>query len=54
MKVYKVRNEKKVRIYLNHIEMKIFRTDLENYIRAVLLQVAKQRRWKWYLNKEKK
>jgi hypothetical protein len=27
---------------------------VEKYIKARLVQIAKQRRWKWFFNKEKK
>jgi len=57
MLVRKVRGEDKVgKIILLASEVAAVRKmgiPIENYITARLVQIAKERRWKWYFNKEK-
>lgn len=58
MLVRKVRGQDKVgKITITSSEAKFVRfmgLPLEQYVKQMLLKIAKQRRWKWYLNKEKK
>jgi hypothetical protein len=58
MLVRKVRGQNKVgRITLTPTEiMYVKRAGLtiEKYVKHTLLIIAKERRWKWYFNKEKK
>lgn len=57
MYVRKVRGQDKVgKIILTSAQVAIVRKlgiPIEQYVKQMLLQIAKQRRWKWYLNKEK-
>jgi hypothetical protein len=56
MFVRKVRGQNKVgKITLTAAEIAVVRKlgrALEDYVKQALLIIAKQRRWKWYLNKE--
>jgi hypothetical protein len=56
MFVRKVRGQNKVgKITLTAAEIAVVRKlgmALEGYVKQALLIIAKQRRWKWYLNKE--
>jgi hypothetical protein len=58
MLVRKVRGEDKVgKVILLASEVAVARKmgiPVEKYVKARLVQIAKQRRWKWYFNKEKK
>jgi hypothetical protein len=58
MFVRKVRGQNKVgKITLTAAEIAVVRKlgmVLEDYVKHALLIIAKERRWKWYLNKEKK
>ena len=58
MYVRKVRGQDKVgKIILTSTEAAVVRKKgvaLEDYVKHALLIIAKKRRWKWYLNKEKK
>jgi hypothetical protein len=58
MLVRKVRGEDKVgKVILLAAEVAVVRKmgiPVEKYIKARLVQIAKQRRWKWFFNKEKK
>ena len=57
MLVRKVRGQDKVgKITLTPLEMAVARKlnlPLEEYVKQLLLFVAKKRRWKWYFSKEK-
>jgi hypothetical protein len=57
MLVRKVRGEDKVgKVILLAAEVAVVRKmgiPVEKYIKARLVQIAKQRRWKWFFNKEK-
>ena len=57
MYVRKVRGQNKVgRIILTRTELMYVERaglKLEQYVKHTLLIIAKQRRWKWYLNKER-
>jgi hypothetical protein len=57
MLVRKVRGEDKVgKITLLASEVAMIRKigiPIEKYVAARLVQIAKERRWKWYFNKEK-
>ena len=57
MIVRKVRGEGRVgKIIMSKIEYDICKklgVSVEDFIREALLMIAKKRRWKWYLNKEK-
>ena len=56
MYVRKVRGQDKVgKIFLLKSEVDLIRklgVPLEQYVKQMLLRIAKERRWKWYLNKE--
>ena len=56
MLVRKVRGQDKVgKITLTPAEVAVVRKlgmTLEDYVKQALLLIAKERRWKWYLNKE--
>jgi len=56
MYVRKVRNQNKVsKITLTATEVALVKKmdiSLEKYVKQMLRIVAKQRRWKWYFNKE--
>jgi hypothetical protein len=58
MYVRKVRGQDKVgKITLTKTEVEVVRRmgiSLEKYIKGRLVQIAKERRWKWYFNKKKK
>ena len=58
MYVRKVRGQDKVgKIMLTKTEVEVVRRmgiSLEKYIKGRLVQIAKERRWKWYFNKKKK
>jgi hypothetical protein len=58
MLVRKVRGQNKVgKVILLAAEVAVVRKmgiPVEKYIKARLVQIAKQRRWKWFFNKEKK
>jgi hypothetical protein len=58
MIVRKVRGQDKVgKITLTKTEVEVVRRmgiSLEKYIKGRLVQIAKERRWKWYFNKKKK
>jgi hypothetical protein len=58
MYVRKVRGQDKVgKIILTAAQVAVVRKlgiPLEEYVKQTLLLIAKKRRWKWYLNKEKK
>jgi hypothetical protein len=58
MFVRKVRGQDKVgKITLTAAEIAVVQKlgmVLEDYVKHALLIIAKERRWKWYLNKEKK
>jgi hypothetical protein len=57
MYVRKVRNQNKVsKITLTATEVALVKKmdiSLEKYVKQMLRIIAKQRRWKWYFNKEK-
>jgi hypothetical protein len=57
MIVRKVRGQNKVgKIILSKSEVDSVRRvglKIEDYVRQRLIQIAKERRWKWYFNKEK-
>lgn len=57
MYVRKVRGQDKVgKIILTAAQVAVVRKmgiPLEEYVKQTLLLIAKKRRWKWYLNKEK-
>ena len=57
MLVRKVRGQDKIgKIILTPYEVAVVRKlgmDPKDYVKQALLIIAKQRRWKWYLNKEK-
>ena len=57
MLVRKVRGQNKIgRIILSRTEADLARrmgVTLESYVKVRLAQIAKQRRWKWFFNKEK-
>ena len=57
MIVRKVRGQNKIgKIIMLAAEVAVVRKlgiPLEEYINARLVQIAKERRWKWFLNKEK-
>jgi len=56
MYVRKVRNQNKVsKITLTATEVALVKKmdiSLEKYVKKMLRIIAKQRRWKWYFNKE--
>jgi hypothetical protein len=58
MNVRKVRGQDKVgKITLTPAEVAVVQKmgmKIEDYIKHALLLIAKERRWKWYLNKEQK
>ena len=58
MIVTKVRGQDKVgKIIVSISEAEVCKkmgVPLEQYVKQMLLQIAKKRKWKWYLNKEKK
>jgi hypothetical protein len=55
--VRKVRGQNKVgKIILSRTQVELVRKQglkLEDYVKQMLILIAKQRRWKWYFNKEK-
>jgi len=57
MYVRKVRGQNKIgKIVLNAFQVAVIRKSglsLEDYVKQQLLLIAKERRWKWYFNKEK-
>jgi hypothetical protein len=57
MHVRKVRNQNKVgKIILNRGQVEAAKRNgvpLEEYVKAMLIMIAKKRRWKWYFTKEK-
>jgi hypothetical protein len=57
MIVRKIRNQNKIgKIILSKSEVDAVRRmglEIEDYVRQRLIQIAKERRWKWYFNKEK-
>ena len=57
MLVRKIRGEDKIgKVILLAAEVAVVRKmgiPVEKYIKARLVQIAKQRRWKWFFNKEK-
>ena len=57
MIVRKVRGQDKVgKIILSRPEVESVKrmgVSLEDYVKQRLIQIAKERRWKWYFNKEK-
>jgi hypothetical protein len=57
MLVRKVRGQDKIgKIILTPYEVAVVRKlgmDPKDYVKQTLLIIAKKRRWKWYLNKEK-
>ena len=58
MIVRKIRGEERIgKIILSRTETEVCKrmgVSLELYVKNMLLKIAKQRRWKWYLNKDKK
>jgi len=56
MIVRKVRGQNKVgKIILSRTEVEVVRrrkVKLEDYVKQVLILIAKRRRWKWFFNKE--
>ena len=58
MLVRKVRGQNKVgKIILSRSEVELVKrmgVSFEAYVRQRLVQIAKERRWKWYFNEEKK
>jgi hypothetical protein len=58
MLVRKVRGQNMIgKVILLAAEVAVVRKmgiPVEKYIKARLVQIAKQRRWKWFFNKEKK
>jgi hypothetical protein len=56
MIVRKVRGQNKVgKIILSRTQVEVVRrrgVKLEDYIKQMLILIAKKRRWKWYLTKE--
>ena len=57
MLVRKVRNQNKVsKIILSKTEADVVRRNgvsLEEYVKQMLIEIAKKRRWKWFFDKEK-
>lgn len=57
MLVRKVRNQNKVsKIILSKTEADVVRrsgVSLEEYVKQMLIEIAKKRRWKWFFDKEK-
>lgn len=57
MFVRKIRGQEKISnvvMSVSEVEMvKRLGIPLEQYVKKMLLKIAKERRWKWYLNKEK-
>jgi len=57
MIVRKIRNQNKIgKIILSKSEVDAVRRmglEIEDYVRQRLIQIAKERRWKWFFNKEK-
>jgi hypothetical protein len=57
MLVRKVRNQNKIgKIILSATEAELVRKmglKIEEYVKQRLIEIAKQRRWKWFFNKEK-
>ena len=57
MYVRKVRGQDKVgKIILTRTEVEVVKKKgipIEEYVKQMLLLIAKQRRWKWYLDREK-
>jgi hypothetical protein len=58
MYVRKIRGQDKIgKVMLTKTEVEVVRRmgiSLEKYVKGRLIQIAKERRWKWYFNKEKK
>ena len=58
MYVRKIRNQNKIsRIMLSKTEADAVRrhgVSLEEYVKLRLIQIAKERKWKWFFNKEQK
>ena len=56
MLVRKVRGQNKVgKIILSRTQVEVVRkhgVKIEDYVKQMLILIAKQRRWKWYLTKE--
>lgn len=57
MIVRKIRGEDRVgKVILSRTEVEVAKrlgVALEDYVKQMLRHIAKKRRWKWYLNKEK-
>ena len=57
MLVRKVRNQNKVsKIILSKTEADVVRrsgVSLEEYVKQMLIEIAKKRRWKWFFDEEK-
>lgn len=57
MLVRKVRNQNKVsKIILSKTEADVVRrsgASLEEYVKQMLIEIAKKRKWKWFFDKEK-
>jgi len=58
MRVRKVRNEDRVgKITLTPTEIAVAKkmgVSVEKYVKNRLVQIAKERRWKWFFNRENK
>ena len=58
VQVRKVRGQDKVgKIILTSFQISLIQKQgisIEDYVKQTLLLIAKKRRWKWYLNREKK
>ena len=56
MQVRKVRNQNKIgRIKLSKTEADVVRKmglKIEEYVKQMLIEIAKKRKWKWFFNKE--
>jgi hypothetical protein len=58
MYVRKIRGQEKIsNVIMSKSEVEVVKRlgiSLEDYVKKMLVLIAKERRWKWYLNKEKK
>jgi hypothetical protein len=58
MYVRKIRGQEKIsNVIMSKSEVEVVKRlgiSLEDYVKKMLVMIAKERRWKWYLNKERK
>jgi hypothetical protein len=58
MYVTKIRGQEKIsNVIMSKSEVEVEKRlgiSLEDYVKKMLVMIAKERRWKWYLNKERK